>query len=185
MGEPPIVPKPNSVNQSGQTLITVGPSRTLASPRKSARVPRVTTSAGRPPRVTSQPFMKPPSAPTASTTTMAIGRGSPATMRVPRIAPERPTIDSTERSMSPVMMISVMGSAMIATSITELARLAKFLLEMKTSDMRAPVITRAASRRTRSVSQRARLAALNRRPAVAVAWALMPAPPSPRPGDGG
>ncbi len=41
------------------------------------------------------------------------------------MAPDSPTIDSTERSISPVMMISVIGSAMIATSITALTRFAK------------------------------------------------------------
>ena len=48
---------------------------------------------------------------------MATSIGTPAAHRNPRIALARPAIDSTDRSISPAMMISVIGSAMIATSI--------------------------------------------------------------------
>ena len=53
-----------------------------------------------------------------------------------------PTIDSTERSMSPVMMIRVMGRAMIATSITAAVRFAKLPAVRKTSgDVAVPRAT--------------------------------------------
>ena len=98
----------------------------------------MTTSEGRPIRVTRNPFSSPPSAPTISTTTIASSIGTPAAYRYPRIEAESPTIDSTDRSISPAMMINAIGSDMIATSITAEIALAKFRPVRKTGETVVP-----------------------------------------------
>ena len=56
MSVPGTCPKPSVVNQSGKSLMPRGPRTIRASPRKSASVPSVTTSDGRPPRPTRRPL---------------------------------------------------------------------------------------------------------------------------------
>ena len=70
---------------------------------------------------------------------MASGSGTPAANRAPRTAADRPTIDSTDRSISPAMMIRAIGSDMIATSITAAIRFAKFRPLRNTGDTAAPI----------------------------------------------
>ena len=68
----------------------------------------------------------------------------------------RPAIDSTERSISPAMMIRVIGRAMIATSISAAMRFAKLPVVRKNGERRVAEHDRArAGRRASSVSQRA------------------------------
>ena len=64
--------------------------------------------------------------------------GTPAAHRKPRIALDRPAIDSTERSISPAMMISVIGRAMIATSMRAAMRLPKLPAVRKNGDSALP-----------------------------------------------
>lgn len=95
-----------------------------------------------------------------STTGMPTWSGMPAAHRTPRTAPDKPTIDSTDRSMSPMMMIGVMARAMIATSIVpliEAPKLGAFQKSgwMKTSEIRVPTQIRKARMTRRSTSQRA------------------------------
>ena len=171
MGIPGVVPNPKVVNQSGKALTPRDPRTTRARPRYRARVPTVTTSDGRPIRVTSTPLSRPPSAPTTSTMGMTSSIGTPAAYRVPRTAADRPTIDSTDRSISPEMMIRAIGSDMIATSMTAAIRLAKFRGVRKTGDSDAPIPISMMSTIASSVSQRASEAITPRRPpfiAVAV-----------------
>jgi hypothetical protein len=70
--------------------------------------------------------------------------------------PVRPSIDATERSISPVMTISVSGSAMIATSPT-FRQMKKRLVDCrKYGETLAPNAIVPPSRSNRSVSQRTR-----------------------------
>ena len=64
--------------------------------------------------------------------------GTPAAHRKPRTALARPAIDSTERSISPAMMTSVIGSAMIATSIRAASRFEKLRGVRKNGDSALP-----------------------------------------------
>ncbi len=151
---PGTYPKPSVVNSGGKLLMPCGPRTMSARPRNSASVPRVTTREGRPPRATSRPFIRPPSTPTNSTIATPIQIGTPAAHRNPRTALERPAIDSTERSISPAMMTSVIGRAMIATSIMAASRFAKLLGVRKTGEIRVPNAIIASSTTSSSVSQR-------------------------------
>ena len=92
--------------------------------------------------------------PTTSTTGIPTCMGTPAAQSQPRTAPARPIIDSTERSISPVMMIRVIGSATMATSITALVRLAKLAPVRNTVESRVPRTTSRAMTTRRRVSQR-------------------------------
>src|SRR5487761_2105215 len=151
-----MLPKPKAVKPPGKLLTAVGPSTTFARPRNSASVPSVTTRDGRPTRATSSPLRSPPSAPTTRTIGIPTSIGTPAAHSQPRIAPDSPIIDSTERSISPVMMISVMGRATIATSITALVRFAKLGPVRKNFESRVPSITSSTRITSSTDSQRRR-----------------------------
>ena len=71
------------------------------------------------------------------------------------MALDRPAIDSTDRSISPAMMIRVIGRAMIATSISAASRLAKLPVVRKTGDSALPSTISTIRATTSSVSQRA------------------------------
>ena len=156
IGVPGTVPNPKSVNGGGKSLTPTGPRTMRARPRKRASVPMVTTSDGRPPRATSSPFSRPPMAPTSRTTGMATWSGTPAAQRTPMIALARPAIDSTERSISPAMMTRVIGSAMIATSISAAERFVKFPGVRKNGERLVPRTIRPRSPTASTVSHRAR-----------------------------
>src|SRR5713226_685117 len=65
-----------------------------------------------------------------------------------------PRVDATERSISPLMTMSVSGSAMIATSPEDTLRLKKFPLVRNCDEDRPPNATTAISTRARPDSQR-------------------------------
>ena len=129
---------PNVVNTSGKSLMPRGPrttQREAAEERERAEGDDERRQARR--ASTSTPLSSPPSAPTTSTAGMpSVERhaGGPAGSRGPRST--GPSIDSTDRSISPVMMISVIGSAMIATSITALVEVREVRADRKTGDAR-------------------------------------------------
>ena len=87
-----------------------------AMPRNSVSVPIVTASDGSPTRVTSTPFSSPPAAPTTSAASIAGQIDQPWAKSDAITVPESPSIEATERSISPVITISATGSAMIAIS---------------------------------------------------------------------
>ena len=87
-------------------------------PRKSVSVPIVTASDGRPRRVTRNPLNAPATAPNTSAAPIAGQIGHPCMNSSAMTTPERPRMEATERSISPVITISASGSAMIATSPT-------------------------------------------------------------------
>jgi hypothetical protein len=89
-----------------------------AIPRYSVRVPIVTASDGRPRRVTKKPFSAPRKAPSTTAMIIAGQIGQPCLKSSAMSTPLRPSMDATERSISPVTTIKVSGSAMIATSPT-------------------------------------------------------------------
>src|SRR3954452_24450289 len=99
----------NSLTESARRMIS-------AIPRNSVRVPMVTAMDGSPRRVMSTPFRAPPSAPTTSAASMAGQMFQPCCVRYPSSVEDKPIIDATERSISPVMTMSVRGSAMMAIS---------------------------------------------------------------------
>ena len=76
----------------------------------------MTASDGSPTRVISRPLIAPATAPAASTTTKISAIGQWCIHRYPSSSAESARIDATDRSISPVMMISVIGRAMIARS---------------------------------------------------------------------
>ncbi len=90
-----------------------------------------------------------------STRGIAISRGTPEAHSHPKTQPESPTIDSTERSISPVMMIGVMARAMIEISITSWMENPKFDQVRKKGDSWVPHQTRNARMTTRNTSRRA------------------------------
>src|ERR1035438_5147614 len=65
-----------------------------------------------------------------------------------------PRMEATDRSISPLMMISVIGSAMIAISPEVTPVLKKLPLVRNSEEVTAPKITMATTRRNRPVSQR-------------------------------
>ncbi len=93
-------------------MIASVPSRPTARPRNNARVPIVTASDGRPTYAIRKPLKAPHSAPTRIASRPATGSGSPASAyRMPSMTLVSPITLATDRSISPVMMISVIGSA--------------------------------------------------------------------------
>src|ERR1039458_7574862 len=65
-----------------------------------------------------------------------------------------PSVEATDRSISPLMMISVMGSAMIAISPEVTPVLKKLPLVRNCGEVTAPKMTMATTRRNRPLSQR-------------------------------
>src|SRR6266700_3149236 len=85
--------------------------------------------------------------------------------RNPSSALDMPSVDATERSISPLMTISVMGSAMIAISPDVTSMLKMFPLVRNCAEVLAPKMTMAATSMARPVSQRiARCIAESSRP---------------------
>jgi len=122
----PVCPSSNlvtSVQAWGNPVIDSVPSRPTAMPRYNASVPMVTASDGSPIRVTSRPFSRPPATPTSSTRTIASSNGTPREYSRPSTEQERPTIEPTEMSMSPVIMTSAIGNAMISVANMSRSRL--------------------------------------------------------------
>ena len=76
----------------------------------------VTAMDGRPTRVIKNPFSAPPRTPMARHTAIAAHTDHPCIEREPSTLAESPSIEATERSISPVMTIRVIGRAMIAIS---------------------------------------------------------------------
>jgi hypothetical protein len=113
---PGIGTTPIFVNDKGNPVIVRGANRISAMPRYRVRVPMVTAIEGSPTLATSTPLSAPPSAPTTSAAAIANQIGHPLLNSSPMTAPDRPSIEATDRSISPVMMIRVSGSAMMAIS---------------------------------------------------------------------
>ena len=107
---------PRLLHGVGKFDTVVGPSTTLARPRYRVSVPIVTASDGRPTRVIRIALTAPAIAPTASTTRKISAIGQWCIQRYPSNSAASARIDATDRSISPVMMISVIGRAMIARS---------------------------------------------------------------------
>src|SRR5262245_54970760 len=144
-----------------------------AIPRKSASVPIVTARDGRPRRVIRKPLNRPQAAPTTRAMTIAAWIGQPWPASSARTTPERPRIDATDRSISPVMMMSARGSAMIATSPMFRPTKKKVVDCVNAGDAFAPKISVPMNRRTRPVSQRASRRTISRRglgEAASAAW---------------
>ena len=76
----------------------------------------VTAIEGKPSRVIRTPLRAPPRTPMTSTATMANPMGHPCLNNSPSMVLDSPSIDATDRSISPVMMINVRGNAMMAIS---------------------------------------------------------------------
>ena len=107
---------PILVSDCGNPPTEFVPSTISAMPRNSVSVPIVTAIEGSPSLVTSTPLSAPPAAPTIRTATIAQAIGQWCSKRYPSSVLESPSIEATERSISPVMTINVSGSAMIAIS---------------------------------------------------------------------
>ena len=107
----------------------------------------MTTSDGSPSFVTSRPLNRPQTAPTISAVAMQSQSGQPAAQVLPITALESPSVDATERSISPLMMINVIGSAISAFSM--LLVVISVIVEPwpKTSDVAQPIAISASSMR--------------------------------------
>ena len=122
IGVPGIFDFARSVQNSVKSVTAVVPSSPTASPRKSASVPIVTASDGRPTTVMKKPLTAPAIAPTTMLTRPATSIGSPAWCSVPMTTLDSPTMLATDRSISPVMMMSVIGRAMSRIGATSSSR---------------------------------------------------------------
>src|SRR5580704_8678529 len=145
---------PMLVYVAGKVDTVLAPSRMRATPRYSARVPIVTASEGRPTRVTSSPLIRPATIPSSATTTKMASIGQWWLHRTPSSALDMPRIEATDRSISPLMTISVIGSAMIAISPEVTPVLKKLPLVRNWGEVTAPKTMMATTRRPRPVSQR-------------------------------
>src|SRR6201996_5885758 len=123
-------------------------------PRYRASVPMVTASDGSPTRVTSSPLSRPPSAPTTATITKISRIGSLCRYSTPSRALDIPSIDSTDRSISPLMMIRAIGSVMIAISPVVRPRLKKLFDDRNSGETLLPKMTIAITTTTSPVSHR-------------------------------
>src|SRR5216683_1853514 len=101
----------------------------------------VTASDGSPSRVTSRPLTAPAAAPATATTAKMASIGQPWLHRNPSRALDMPSVDATDRSISPLMTISVIGNVMIAISPLDRPRLKKLLPVRNCGDAAAPITT--------------------------------------------
>src|SRR5215469_16221282 len=126
----------------------------VAIPRYSASVPIVTASDGSPSRVTSRPLKAPAASPTIATITKMAGIGKPLFHSTPRSALAMPRIEATDRSISPLMMISVIGSVMIAISPLDGPTLNRLFPVRNCGDTDEPTMMTITTTAARPVSQR-------------------------------
>ena len=142
----------NRVSSDGKSETFWSPMTTRASPRNSARVPMVTASDDSPSRVISSPLNAPHRAPTATQMVMTTQMlRSVSRHSTPMTALARPAVLATERSISPVMMMSVIGMASSRTGMTPTRRKPSVTVEAKLTmipEARATTRTRAAKRPT-------------------------------------
>ncbi len=100
----------------GNPVYWVVPVRPTAMPRKSASVPMVTARDGSPTYATRKPLIAPQTVPATTAAAAAAGIDQDASKCRSAITTAlSPITLATERSISPVMMISVIGSAMRST----------------------------------------------------------------------
>src|SRR6516164_10017880 len=114
----------------------------------------VTASEGSPSRVTSRPFTAPAARPTTATRAKMPIIGQCFSHRTPSRALHRPRMDATDRSISPLMMISVIGRVMIAISPLDRPTLKMLLLVRNCDETDAPTIPMITTSTARPVSQR-------------------------------
>src|SRR5580700_8806701 len=126
----------------------------LATPRYRPSVPIVTASDGRPSLVISRPLMAPATTPTSKMTTKMTSIDQCLFQRNPSSALDMPMIEATERSISPLMMMSVIGRAMIAISPDCRPRLKRLLLVRNSDEVETPSTPMATTTTARPVSQR-------------------------------
>src|SRR5215471_7656233 len=126
-----------------------------AMPRYSASVPMVTASDGSPSRVTRNPLSRPAARPSSTRTAKIASIGQCLAHRKPSSALDMPRVDATDRSISPLMMMSVMGSAMIAISPDVTPMLKTFPLVQNCGEVTAPKMPMATTSTASPVSQRA------------------------------
>src|SRR5215469_7737680 len=134
----------------------------------------VTASEGSPSLVTSRPLNRPAARPSSTRTAKMASIGQCLAHRNPSSALDMPRMDATDRSISPLMMMSVIGSAMIATSPEVTPRLNRFEAVRKSGETAMPNAKIATTTSARPVSHR-----------TALCIAVRSAPPRPCSGSGG
>ena len=132
----------------------------------------VTASEGSPTRVTISPLNRPAATPSRATMTKMASIGQCLAHRKPSSALDMPRMEATDRSISPLMMMSVIGSAMIATSPEVTPRLNRFEAVRKSGETATPNTKMATTTRARPVSHRTAPAA----PSAAPRRVSAPAP---------
>src|SRR5215472_15682017 len=145
----------------------------VAIPRYSASVPIVTARLGSPSRVTSRPLTAPAARPTMATVMKTAGIGQPSFHSTPSRALAMPRIDATDRSISPLITISVSGSVMIAISPLDRPTLNRLPPVRKCGEADEPAIRTAMTTSASPVSQRAA-------PRSRSARLFMAGPPAPQ-----
>src|SRR5439155_7401628 len=113
-------------------------------------------------RVTRKPLTAPSSAPKATAANIAGQIGQPCLKSSAIRTPVKPSIEATDRSISPVMTIRVSGSAMIAISPTFRQMKKRFVDCKKYGETAAPYAMVPPRRTRRSASQRTRTPKLGR-----------------------
>jgi hypothetical protein len=149
------------VHLIGKSVTAVVPSRPTAIPRYRASVPIVTARDGRPTYATRNPLSSPQSTPTTSATRPASGIDMPSWCSIPTRTLLRPTTLATDRSISPVTMTSVIGSAisrmgaeswMRKGNVSGPEKFGTVLLAQSTTSTRTAMIAVSRVRRTRRQS---------------------------------
>ena len=114
IGEVPIEVSPDGNGRSLPAGMVSSPSKASDNPRNNVSVPMVTAIDGRPVRATRTPLRAPPTAPTSRAAAKQAQMFQPWCHRKPTVEPDSPNIEATDRSISPVMTMKVIGRAMIA-----------------------------------------------------------------------
>src|SRR4051812_4548193 len=136
----------HAVQARGKSATAWSPRTTNARPRYRASVPIVTASEGSPTFVTRKPLKAPRTAPRSRTSGRIDSSGRPANQSLPMTALDSPTMLATERSISPVMTMSVSGRAMSAITTTSSSRKPTLRVEAKPSIV-TDAITRNSTRK--------------------------------------
>src|ERR1700741_4680691 len=118
----------------------------------------VTTNDGSPPHTTINPLSNPASAPTSTPKTMAASIGIPCSRQTAINEAQSPIIDPTETSISPVIIIRVIGNATIATGVIPANAIERFDGVRKYRETWLPQTNVTIRTNSRNTSQRARTA---------------------------
>src|SRR3954462_12606525 len=153
---PAKLPIARSVQSEGKSVTESSPMTTNARPRKSASVPIVTASDGRPSRVTSRPLNAPHSPPATMQIGMISSSGRPPFHSGAMSALDSPSTEAIDRSISAAITTRVNGSAMSAISEKSSEPVVNESLVRNSGEIACPIGSSRTNSATSSASQRPR-----------------------------